>query len=197
MQKWLKCTSMNKLLQYWQQQLTLLLPDSKTSYCLRGGETICPRWWQFDSSRSKSICGQVCSLHTSGGQWWLSCRQAVCLYPRAAAPWDRQTDGSRYSLMPRYGEGHKNFGSHQIFCQALLELRPEVPYKMFIIIIPYNLPWVLWHCWLGGRKSIRSVKNWLIRWWCVVICLQRGADCSHYDPADDTASQNPIISCLI
>ena len=23
--------------------LTLLLPDSKTSYCLRGGETICPR----------------------------------------------------------------------------------------------------------------------------------------------------------
>ena len=27
--------------------------------------------------------------------------------PRAAAPWDRQTDGSRYRLMPHYGESIK------------------------------------------------------------------------------------------
>ena len=35
---------------------------------------------------------------------------------------------------------------------------------------------MLWHCWLGVRKSIRPVK---IEWWgvSVVICLQRGADC--------------------
>jgi len=37
---------------------------------------------------------------------------------------------------------------------------------------------VLWHCWLGVRKSIRPVK---IEWWGVgvVICLERGADCLH------------------
>jgi len=25
-----------------------------------------------------------------------------------------------------------------------------------------TLPSVLWHCWLGGRKSIRPVKNWVV-----------------------------------
>ena len=37
------------------------------------------------------------------------------------------------------------------------------------------LPSVLWRCWLGGRKGIRSVKT---EWWGagVVICLERGAD---------------------
>jgi len=31
----------------------------------------------------------------------------------------------------------------------------------------------------------------------LVICLERGADCLHSGPADSTASQNSIISCLI
>jgi len=37
------------------------------------------------------------------------------------------------------------------------------------------MPSVLWHCWLGGRKGNRPVKNWV---WCagVVICLERCAD---------------------
>jgi len=41
--------------------------------------------------------------------------------------------------------------------------------------ISWTLPSVLWHCWLGGRKSIRPVKT---EWWGVgmVISLERGAD---------------------
>ena len=41
--------------------------------------------------------------------------------------------------------------------------------------VVYNLPSVLWHCWLGGRKGIRSVKN---EWWGtgMVICLEQDAD---------------------
>ena len=37
---------------------------------------------------------------------------------------------------------------------------------------------VLWHCWLGARKSIRPVE---IKWWGagVVICLEWGTDCLH------------------
>ena len=37
---------------------------------------------------------------------------------------------------------------------------------------------MLWHCWLGARKSIRPVK---IKWWGVgmVMCLKLGADCLH------------------
>ena len=27
------------------------------------------------------------------------------------------------------------------------------------------LPSVLWHCWLGGRKGIRPVKNWAVGYW--------------------------------
>ena len=28
------------------------------------------------------------------------------------------------------------------------------------------VPSVLWRCWLGGRKGIRPVKNWVVRCWC-------------------------------
>ena len=48
----------------------------------------------------------------------------------------------------------------------------------------FNVPSVLWRCWLGGRKGIRPVKN---EWWGagVVICLEWGAV---YGPADVTAT---------
>ena len=37
---------------------------------------------------------------------------------------------------------------------------------------------MLWHCWLGIRKSIRPVKiEWFFWGVDVVICLERGADC--------------------
>ena len=38
------------------------------------------------------------------------------------------------------------------------------------------VPLVLWRCWLGGRKGIRPVKNWVVGCWRVVIWLERGAD---------------------
>jgi len=55
---------------------------------------------------------------------------------------------------------------------------------------------VLWCCWLGVRKSIRPRKNWVMRCWCGYLS---GARCRlfAYGPADATASQKPIISCLI
>ena len=37
-----------------------------------------------------------------------------------------------------------------------------------------TVPSVLWHCWLGGRKGIRPVKNWVVECWCG--CLS-GARC--------------------
>ena len=36
------------------------------------------------------------------------------------------------------------------------------------------MPSVLWRCWLGGRKSIRSVKKWAVGCWRGY--LERGAD---------------------
>ena len=37
------------------------------------------------------------------------------------------------------------------------------------------MPSVLWRCWLGGRKGIRPVKNWVVGVG-MVICLEQGAD---------------------
>ena len=34
--------------------------------------------------------------------------------------------------------------------------------QAYILII---LPSVLWHCWLGSRKGIRPLKNWVARYW--------------------------------
>ena len=42
----------------------------------------------------------------------------------------------------------------------------------FVTIFWYQ-PSVLWRCWLGGRKGIRPVKNWVVRSWCG-ICLEQG-----------------------
>ena len=47
----------------------------------------------------------------------------------------------------------------------------------------------LWHCWLGVRKSIRPVKNWVVGA-DVVICLERGADL-HMAQLMRLPSQNP------
>jgi len=50
---------------------------------------------------------------------------------------------------------------------------------MFVIIFflfgQILMPSVLWRCWLGGRKGIRPVKNWVVGCW-RGICLEQGAD---------------------
>jgi len=50
-----------------------------------------------------------------------------------------------------------------------------------------RLPLVLWHCWMGGRKSIRPVKNWVVGY---LHGYMSGARCkwSAYGPADVTAT---------
>ena len=49
-----------------------------------------------------------------------------------------------------------------------------------------GLPSVLWHCWLGGRKGIRPVKNWAVGCWRGYLS---GARCRlAYGPADATAT---------
>ena len=49
-----------------------------------------------------------------------------------------------------------------------------------------SLPSVLWHYWLGGRKDIRPVKNWVVGCW--HGCLT-GARCRlAYGPADGSAT---------
>jgi len=55
------------------------------------------------------------------------------------------------------------------------------------------MPSVLWCCWLGVRKSIRSVKNWAVRSWCGYLS---GAWCGWvaYSPVDATATPSSLAS---
>ena len=48
------------------------------------------------------------------------------------------------------------------------------------------VPSVFWHCWLGGRRGIRPVKNWVVGCWHGYLS---GARCRlAYGPADAAAS---------
>jgi len=60
-------------------------------------------------------------------------------------------------------------------------------------------PSVLWRCWLGGRKGIRPVKNWVVGCWHGYVS---GARCRlAYGPADATATAThclaPVKSRLV
>jgi len=52
----------------------------------------------------------------------------------------------------------------------------SVLYSFRHTLVAYGMPSVLWHCWLGGRKGIRLVKNcggvlaWLCVWSKVQTC---------------------------
>ena len=59
-----------------------------------------------------------------------------------------------------------------VFCQRLTNI------SFSLLCISYLLPSVLWHCWLGGRKGIRPVKElsggvlaWLSVWSKVQTCI--------------------------
>ena len=54
------------------------------------------------------------------------------------------------------------------------------------LLCTIQVPSVLWRCWLGGRKGIRPVKNWVVRCWHGYLS---GVRCRlAYGPADATAT---------
>ena len=61
------------------------------------------------------------------------------------------------------------------------------------IMIKTPLPSVLWRCWLGGRKGIWPVKNWVVRYWHGYLSA---AMCKWfaYGPADATATPCSLAS---
>ena len=87
-----------------------------------------------------------------------------------------------------------------LLCQCWLSLCQRVCWSTFTIcylccsmpsvhmpsVHMPSIPSVLWHCWLGGRKGIRPVKNWVVGCWrgylsgvrCRLAC----------GPVDDTAT---------
>jgi len=58
-----------------------------------------------------------------------------------------------------------------------------------------SVPSVLWRCWLGGRKGIRPVKNWVVECWNGYLS---GVSCRFAcHPADATATPTPTHYILL
>ena len=73
-------------------------------------------------------------------------------------------------------------------------MRPALHlYPDHLLLRSSSQPSVLWHCWLGVRKSIQPIK---IKWWRFWCGYLSGVRCRlfAYGPADATALQNPISS---
>ena len=106
--------------------------------------------------------------------------------------------------MPATAIAYRQQRPHLLFCASmsvpvLSRSQRTYTYYPFCHLFSVNVTSqssVLWHCWLGVRKSIRPVN---IKWWGVdvVICLEQGADCLHMVQLMPLPSKNPIISCLI
>jgi len=65
-----------------------------------------------------------------------------------------------------------------------------VCYVVFVLVsvwcVSYYKPSVLWRCWLGGRKGIWPIRNWVVGCWRGYLS---GARCKlAYGPADATAT---------
>jgi len=75
-------------------------------------------------------------------------------------------------------------------CGLLCDYNPALTLKLQIMQLMLNMPSVLWRCWLGGRKGIRPVKNWVTGCWHGYVS---GSRCRFAcGPADATAIH---ISC--
>ena len=85
--------------------------------------------------------------------------------------------------------GKGQFWGHAPLCGLLSKLLWSMIsyfYSTFVCrTVKFQLPSVLWHCWLGGRKGIRPVKTWVVGCWHGYLS---GARCRlAYGPADATA----------
>ena len=85
----------------------------------------------------------------------------------AFRPSAKNWDQLRNSLL-----NNRVWAAFTFFCQWIYTVGFTSRRKLPSVLLPS----VLWHCWLGGRKGIWSVKNWVVWGAGVVICLEWGAD---------------------
>jgi len=104
--------------------------------------------------------------------------QENCLYSECTGRWRLNASAVQ-----------KHFGhSRQTYSYMSLNVYFEELFATEFLLtnVTRDIPSVLWHCWLGDRKGIRPVKNWVVRCWHGYLS---GARCRlAYGPADATAT---------
>ena len=64
--------------------------------------------------------------------------------------------------------------SAALIISAYVRFMQHSLHYLYEFLMVLFIPSVLWRCWLGGRKGIRPVKNWVLGCW--RGCLEQGAD---------------------
>ena len=65
--------------------------------------------------------------------------------------------------------------------------------SVFWLLSVFWLPSVHWYCWLGIKKSMQPVKNWVMRYWHGYLSGAR-CKCYAYGPADANATPSSLAS---
>jgi len=153
---------------------------------------VCIRVWCVCgavSSSSDQVIAQFVSQHGKTWPYWFHkmgqylssawplaavfCTVIVTFFTRCTKLWLQR----QFTLWPcSCGKApHFSLQSHEIVF-LLLCLRESLQcvlgwkcqtVAVLLLLSPCVHPWVpsvLWHCWLGGRKGVRPVKNWAQPW---------------------------------
>ena len=182
-----------------------MLIDIQNSHTMRLSNNLIIKWSLDISYHLKSITIVLCEvLHTFfDSQWPIS---HFCYIQTIHIKTTEYTDtNSALTLLAGQQEGHPAckklewWGAGMIICLeqgADLHMTQLMPLPLtvscfskiqigFTFLVP-AMPSVLWHCWLGGRKGIRPVRNWAVGCWCGYLS---GARCRlAYGLADATAT---------
>jgi len=118
------------------------------------------------------------------------CRSSVAItaecvhYPGDASGWPslvtRSMDGCHFELVwytaTACAVGRQNGDDCRVRYPAMGKTLISTAFRALVLL----------HCWLGVRKSVQPVKNWVVRCWCGYLS---GARCKlAYGPADATAT---------
>jgi len=128
---------------------------------------MCGLLLQMSASVTVSVCLPVC----------------VCLHCKRKTAWAINTKlGTLQSLGIHWSRGQK------VNVTWLSDALPgwECMSVELLRFSSYNLVFMLWCCWLGSRKGIRLVKNWVVGCWHGYLSEAR---CRlTYGPADSTTT---------
>ena len=133
------------------------------------------------ASESTLASGHECS------RWLVAC-SCDHKYPSSPGKISATITNVSIQLSPRQS---LSSSACSMICHNVSHQLHSLYFLLLVIVIYHTSLSVLWRCWLGGRKGIRPVKNWVVRCW---LGYLSGSRCRFaYGPADATATHYLLL----
>ena len=87
----------------------------------------------------------------------------------------------------------KHYTQYVVPSICLLAHQSSLIRNLLVVLWQKTLLSVPWHCWFGARKSIRSLKDWVVRCWRGYLSGARRKWFA-YGPADATVTPSSLAS---